>query len=129
MTTTTNKQLAKYLAKSNYANYTFTEAFNSIISDEVDGYSGTTKERLQSFFNDMQRGGCQSGMIGEFIYHSDCKGFYIKHIDDLEDMKQELEDGLGEPIANRQSLPHYTFMCWLCFEEYCYDLYRTIFES
>lgn len=129
MTTTTNKQLENYLSKSNYQDKSFTEEFNTIISDEISGYDGSTKKRLESFFNDMQRGGCSSGMIGEFIYNSDCKEFYIKHIDDLESMKEDLDEQLGEPVTNRQGLPHYTFLCWLCFEEYCYDLYRTIFES
>ena len=127
--TTINKQLEKLLSKSNYQNNSFAEDFNAIISDGVDGYNGNTKDKLKSFFNDLQPGGCSSGMIGEFIYNSDCKEFYIKHIDDLESMKEDLDEQLGEPVTNRQGLPHYTFLCWLCFEEYCYDLYRTIFES
>lgn len=127
--TTINKQLEKLLSKSNYQNNSFAEDFNAIISDGVDGYNGNTKDKLKSFFNDLQHGGCSSGMIGEFIYNSDCKEFYIKHIDDLESMKEDLDEQLGEPVTNRQGLPHYTFLCWLCFEEYCYDLYRTIFES
>ena len=44
-------------------------------------------------------------------------------------MKQDLEDNIGEPIKNRQDLPRYTFICWLCFEEYCYDLYRVLFDN
>ena len=129
MTTTIKKQLTKYLSKSNYSDKTFTDEFNDIISYKIEGYYGSTKEQLKSFFNDLQNGGCISGMIGEFIYNSDCKAFYVKHIDDLEEMKEDLEEQTGEPIANRHSLPHYTFLCWLCFEEYCYDLYRTIFED
>ena len=65
----------------------------------------------------------------EFLCPADCKDFYIKNIDDLEEMKTDLEEQLGDTIQNRNSLPHYTFICWLCFEEYCYDLYRTIYES
>jgi hypothetical protein len=129
MGTTINKRLASYLSKSNYSDKTFSGEFNDIISSEITGYEGSTKQQLKSFFNDLQNGGCISGMIGEFIYNSDCKEFYIKHIDDLEEMKEEMEEGIGEPIANRHNLPHYTFLCWLCFEEYCYDLYRTIFED
>lgn len=121
--------LNKLLAKSNYTDKSFTEEFNQIIIDKIEGYDGKTKEQLKSFFNDLQRGGCMSGMIGDFIYNSDCKDFYIKHIDDLEEMKSDLEEQLGEPITDRHQLPHYTFLCWLCFEEYCYDLYRTIFEN
>jgi len=128
-TVTANKTLSKLLHLSNYKDSTFAEDFNVIIENKIAGYDGNTKAKLKSFFNDLQNGGCINGMIGDFIYHSDCKEFYIKHIDDLEEMREDLEAQLGEPIKNRYEVVHYTFMCWLCFEEYCYDLYRTICES
>lgn len=96
--------------------------FNKIILSKLDGYDGKKKEQFKSFCSDLQQGGCQSGMIGDFIYNSDCKDFYIAHIDELEQIKEELENDLGEPIQNRHSVPHYTFMCWLCFEEYVYNI-------
>ena len=126
--TTTTNALSKLLDKSNYKDNSFTVDFNDIIARQIDGYDGSTKDKLKSFLEDM-RHGCQSGMIGDFIYHADCKAFYIKHIDDLEEMKEEMEDQMGEPITDRMKLPHYTFLCWLCFEEYCYDLYRTLFDN
>ena len=102
--------------------------FKAVILSHVENY-GKDKPALKSFFEDLQHGGCISGMIGEFIYHSDCRKFYVKHIDALEDMKEELENQLGEPIPNLRSTKHYTFVVWLCFEEYCYSLYRSIFED
>jgi hypothetical protein len=121
--------LKNLLDKSNNVTYSFADEFNTIIEYQIDGYDGKTKDKLKSFFYDLQKGGCMSGIIGDFIYHSDCKNFYIKHIEDLEDFKEELEDQLGEPIQNRHKIVHYTFVVWLCFEEYCYDLYNTIFEN
>lgn len=108
--------------------YTFIPEFNEIIKNHLTGYDGTQKQQLKSFFEDLQHGGCISGLIGEFIYNSDCKDFYVKHIDDMEDYKQDLEEQIGEPIPNRHQVPHYVFLCWLCFEEYCFDLYREIYE-
>jgi len=125
----TQTNLQKYFAKSNYTDKTFTDSFNSIIEEKIQGYNGTAKQQLKSFFEDLQYGGCQSGIIGEFIYNSDCKDFYINHIDDLEEMREDLEEQLGESIQNRNRLPHYVFMVWLCFEEYCHNLYSNIFES
>jgi hypothetical protein len=118
----------KALRKSNYRQYVVSKEFDKIILANMDGYDGKQKEQLKSFLEDLQHGGCISGMIGEFIYHSDCKAFYITHLDDLEDIRKDLENSLGEPIANRYESPHYTFMCWLCFEEYCFDIYRNSFE-
>jgi hypothetical protein len=106
----------------------FVNDFNAIISDHATNYDGKAKEQLKSFFNDLQHGGCISGMIGEFIYHNDCKAFYIKHIDDLEEFKTDLENNIGEAIKNRYELPHYTFVVWLCFEEFCNNIYNNMFE-
>ena len=118
----------KALIKTSYCEYVISTVFNKIILRNIESYDGKKKEQLKSFLNDLQQGGCISGMIGEFIYHADCKAFYMEHLDELESIKSDLEDSLYEPIANRFNLPHYTFMCWLCFEEYCFDIYRNIFE-
>ena len=119
----------KLLQKSQYNTLEVAKEFNRIILYYLDNYDGTKKEQLKSFFGDLQKGGCQSGMISDFIYNSDCKDFYISHLDELEQIKSDLEDNYGESIQNKNNLPHYTFMCWLCFEEYCYDLYRTLFDN
>lgn len=119
----------KALEKSAYRHYEVSGEFNQIIISRLAGYEGRKKQQLKSFLQDIQQAGCVSGMIGEFIYHSDCKAFYIKHLDDLENIKKELEDSFGEPIVNRYESPHYTFMCWLCFEEYCYSIYTNVFEN
>lgn len=100
--------------------------FNKIIESKLDGYDGKKKEQFRSFAEDLQQGGCISGMIGDFIYNSDCKDFYIQYIDELEAIKTDLEESLGESIPNRHSVPHYTFLCWLCFEEYVYSIYNDL---
>jgi len=119
----------KLLQKSTYSNLDIAEQFNSIILNNIDGYDGKKKEQLKSFCEDLQQGGCISGMIGDFVYNKDCKDFYIEHLDEMEQLKTDLEENYGEPIKNRHGVPHYTFMCWLSFEEYCYDLYNNIFEN
>jgi hypothetical protein len=119
----------KAFNKSIYKDLDVVEEYNQIILDSLPNYEGSKKEQLKSYLEDLQKGGCQSGFVGEFISHNQCKEFYIKHIDDLEELREEFEDSLGEPIKNKQKLPHYTFMCWLCFEEYCYNLYSNVFEQ
>ena len=81
------------------------------------------------FFHDLSYGGCSSGMIGMFIYHSDCKRFYINHIDDLEAFVEDFEEELGECVPNKNHQPHYTFVCWLCYEEFAYRIGRTLFPE
>ena len=102
----------------------FEEDFKAIINEKLQDYDSP-----QNFFEDLQQGGCLSGLINEFIYNKDCKDFYIKHIDDMEFMREDIEDNIGEAIKNRHKLPHYVFMCHLCFEEYTYRIYNEIFEN
>ena len=119
----------KLFENSIYKDLDVVKEFNTIILDALPNYDGKKKQQLKSYFEDLQRGGCMSGMVSEFIYNSDCKDFYIIYIDDLEEIKTDLEDSIGDPIKNRYNLPHYTFVCWLTFEEYCYNLYNIIFEE
>lgn len=72
------------------------------------------------FFEDLEQGGCKSGMVGMFIYHSDCKKFYICHIDDMESFVEDWNEKIGEPIINKDKQPHYTFICWVCYEALAY---------
>ena len=111
-------------SRTDLRDYSFTENFIKIITRNASGYSN---DKLKGFLRDMQYG-CQSGMIGEFVYNYDCKKFYIRHIDDLEQYKLDMENNMGCAIQNTKQLFHYTFMCWLCFEEFCYSIYNEIYE-
>jgi hypothetical protein len=115
--------------ESNYKNFSFVKEFDQIIERASEGYDGTKEEQFKQFAEDLQYGGCISGMISEFIYNYDCKEFYINHIEDMEEMKEDLEDMFGMPIENRHKLPHYTFICHLCFEEYVNDIYNRLTDE
>lgn len=71
----------------------------------------------KEFFNDLEYGGCQSGLIGMLIYNSDCKKIYIEHIDDFENMIEDYQEEIGEPIVNKSGVPRYTFATWFAYEE------------
>lgn len=118
------KMLSDVCEEIGYSKYSFAEDFIEDIAYHISQY-----EQPDSFFDDLQHGGCVSGMIGMFIYHSDCKDFYIKNIDDLEDFVMELEDEFGEPVKNRDRQPRYTFVCWLCYEEFAYRIARELFPN
>lgn len=124
------KKAIKFIKEYSYqgdsfgGGFSFEQEFKDIILRQVENY-----EEPKGFFEDLQHGGCMSGMISEFIYTSDLKEFYIKHLDDLEEFKNDFEDMLGEPVKDRHRLPHPTFVVWLCFEEYCYQLYNEIYEN
>lgn len=120
------REMFNDVAKDDYLlkNQDFVEPLIDDMVDHCDGYDNPI-----GFFKDLSYGGCASGMVGMFIYHSDCKKFYILHIDSMEDFKAEFEEELGDPIRNKEKLPHYTFMCWLCYEETAYRIAQALWPE
>lgn len=82
------------------------------------------------FFEDLQTGGCASGMIGMFIYNDDCKKFYIDHIDDMDYFVDDLGKELGEPVTPGKDVANrYVWVCWLCYEELAFKIARELWED
>lgn len=121
----TNRFVKDLLMQANqYSEADFAEEFIENMACHIADYS-----RPRSFFADLVYGGCISGMVGMLIYNSDCKRIYIEHIDSMEDFKEELEGELGASITNRHKVPHYTFMCWLCYEELAFSIARNLWPD
>lgn len=114
------------IANDNYLlkNKDFVKPMVEDMVDNCDGYDNPI-----GFFKDLSSGGCASGMVGMFIYNNDCKKFYINHIDSMEDFKAEFEGELGTHITNDNQLHHYTFMCWLCYEETGYQIAQSLWPE
>lgn len=108
----------------------YTEKYD-FVDELIEDMAGNSEnyDTPHGFFHDLSYGGCSSGMIGMFIYHSDCKEFYIRHIDDMENFVKDFEESLGEPVRNSNRQPHYTFICWFCYEELAYNIARTLYPE
>lgn len=92
--------------------------------------TGDSYTNLIGFFEDLQTGGCASGMIGMFIYNDDCKKFYIDHIDDMDYFVEDLGKELGEPVTPGKDVAHrYVWVCWLCYEELAFKIARELWED
>lgn len=104
--------------------YDFAEALIEDMAFNCDGY-----DTPEAFFQDLQYGGCASGMVGMFIYNSNCKDFYIKYIDDMEAFMENWEEEVGETCKNSQKLPHYTWLCWFCYEELAFRIAGRLWED
>lgn len=102
--------------------YDFVDEMIDNMADECNGY-----DRPLDFFKDIQTGGCAGYCVHGFTYNADCKDFYIEHIDDMELYVEELEAEMGSPIANRDKLPHYVFVCWLVYEDIAYNIARELY--
>lgn len=105
--------------------YSFVEALVEDMAVEADGYG----DDAAGYFRDVQTGGCMFGAVGMFIYNDSCKRFYIEHINSMEDYMERLNDEMETPLHNTQHLPHYTWLCWVCYEDLAYRVYSNLFEQ
>lgn len=106
-----DSMMDKAFEKAGVDDYSFSEELKRIYRGHIESYPG-----VKDFFNDLAYGGCRSGMIGEFVWAEEIKEFYVKHIDDLEVYKRDLEEDLGEPITDND-LSHSELVTWLVVEE------------
>ena len=106
-----DSMMDKAFEKAGVDDYSFSEELKRIYRGHIESYPG-----VNDFFNDLAYGGCRSGMIGEFVWAEEIKEFYVKHIDDLEVYKRDLEEELGEPIMDKD-LSHPELVTWLVVED------------
>lgn len=95
------------------------KAIASIILRNSDGY-----EDIEDFFSDLFHNGCSSGMISEAIYYSDTHKFAKKHIEEILEMKEEMEQDLGEPIQTKDD--QLNWLCWFAIEEGSRKIYQSL---
>jgi hypothetical protein len=81
-------------------------------------------ENITDFFQYLQRCGCQSGFIGPLIYYRDTHAFYDRHYDEIEELRCELEDSLGQPLQIKGDLKNW--FAWFGFEETAYRMVEEI---
>ncbi len=74
----------------------------------------------EAFFHDLLNNGCVSGMVCTLIYYTDTRAFYDRHYDEIEELREEYEDSIGEPIKIKGDLKN--FLAWFGFEETAYQL-------
>ena len=73
----------------------------------------TTDADIKSYFHDMQNG-CQSGFIGELIYTKDAQAFFDKFYEEIEELRTEWENDLGEPVQSHYDLKN--DLAWFAWE-------------
>jgi hypothetical protein len=80
---------------------------HDVIDNERDGYG-------LDYIKDVISQGCQSDIVTRLISDTDCKEFFISHLDDINELYDELRgDGMEIEIAS----PIYTTLSRLAYEE------------
>lgn len=91
--------------------------------DDITWY--IAKEALEyddpkAFFNDLTRHGCISGMIGGLIYYTDTHTFFEKHYDEIQELKDELEESIWQSLDIQWDIKN--FLAWFAVEEIAYTI-------
>lgn len=79
-------------------------------------------EEVRGFMEDLKQYGCSSGMIGELLYYSDTKKFFIENMDEIQDyintLVQEHVYSINELDINE--------IVWVVFEAIANEFFYTI---
>ena len=70
---------------------------------------------IEGWFEDLFRGGCASGFIGSLIYYSDTNAFFDRHYDEIDELRNDYEESLGEPFKIEGDLKNW--LAWFAYEE------------
>lgn len=87
-----------------------------ILLDHIEDY-----EEEKGFLEDIMNHGCSSGIVPELIYFNQTECFFIKHMEEIFDIYNEVKDSLStyfEVNANNLS--------WLAFEYMVNEIYNEV---
>ena len=71
---------------------------------------------IKAAFHDFNMG-MASGIVGEVIYHHDCKAIFLKNYDEITERIEEIEEEIGEKLDDKNALPLHTFFVWTFYED------------
>ena len=72
-------------------------------------------EEIKCFFSDLSISGCSGGMISSLIYYKDTHKFFDLYQGEIEELKEEMESSLGEPLNIKGDIKNW--LAWFGFEE------------
>lgn len=81
----------------------------AVLTDVLDEEEPTT------YLTDLLTHGAQSGAVPALIYYADTRRFYAEHADEIDELRQEMEENTGEPL--RIGYPTYNWLAWYGYEE------------
>lgn len=98
----------------------YRKAIEKLAKDASDLESTVIADALNAgdagnYLEDVLKHGCQSGSVPHLIYYRDTKQFFVDHCDEIDELRVELEESLGEPL--KIGTPSYNWLAWFGYEE------------
>jgi hypothetical protein len=108
----TKKQIIKKLKE--YSLYDDTCVKRYVAEDIIDMSCGED-DQPENYIKQVIQHGCISGCVPSLIYYHDAQEFYIKYIEDIENIINDLENETEEPVQLKW--PKFNSMAWVAYEE------------
>ena len=83
-------------------------------------YTALNREDIENFFSDLLQHGCVSGMVGSLVYYYDTHAFFDEHYAEIEDLRNEWEESVGEPLKIENDLKN--TLAWFGFEQTAWQI-------
>ena len=93
----------------------FAETSSALERDVAGVILDAAEDRIEQYMHDVSHHGCTSGAVGSLIYTADCHEFFDRHYDEIERLREEYQDYVGQPVCIRGDLK--TQLAWFAFEE------------
>jgi len=112
----------------------------SIVDEVIAWVKGYPEEDQKVLLEDLQQGGCISGMVGPLVNCVDTIAFYEEHKEEINELLVQQEEDLGEPVLKilngydktdplclqRQNQ---NLLTWYGFEEIANQVYAARYEE
>ena len=92
----------------------------SIRADVANAARRKTYTHVASFFEDLSHHGCVSGMISGLVAYADTHRFFDAHYNEIEELRQELEENIGEPLKINGDFKN--GLAWFAFEQIAFQI-------
>lgn len=71
-------------------------------------------DEFKSYLSDVADHGCEGGSCSNLIYTADCREFFDKHYEVIEELRQEWEENTGTSLIIKGDLKN--FFAWFAYE-------------
>lgn len=75
------------------------------------------EDNAKEYLESVLEHGCVSGMVSSLIYYNNTKEFYIKYMEEIEEIIQDIQDNAGYNVLENAKFPLYNWLAWLGYEE------------
>ena len=79
-----------------------------------------SNEDIKHFFEGLFNSGCVSGWVDSLVYYSQTHEFFDTHYKQIEELREDFENSIGEPIQIKSDLKN--FFAWFAFEQVAYTM-------